>query len=995
MTKAQIKKWKLKELKKCMMDASYFITKYCKIQHPQKGRIPFDLYEFQEDCISDFEQHRLNIILKSRQLGISTVSAGYSLWKCMFTEDFNILVIATKSTVASALVKKVKIMYNDLPEWMKDKKMKTLRIEDNVQSQGFINGSKITAESCTEESGRSSSNSLLIIDEGAFIKNNLIESLWTAAWPTLSTGGRTIVLSCVVGNTFIFTDDGIKQIKDFVPNDGIGGDYNITDYNVLGMNKTRNGNLFHNNGKVKTKKIITKYSELEGSYNHKLWACKGGKYDWYKLEQLNVGDWVNVQYGMNLWGNNDDISDFKPIYSNKHKHIFNPQTLTPDMLYLMGLYISEGSSYKTINDKGLVTGFALTITCGDDITPIFNKLNINYFTSDNMHYAISSHTLMQFMEYLGFDLSLKANDKQIPSRILEMGKDNISALLSGIFDSNGYISSRHQVGINLNSETLIQQIRQLLLNFGMTSKYYVVSKESVSGYNDKHKHFDSGFNCDNFRLELSKYNSQSFKQLIGFRFYRKQQLLENVNHTKLNHTKNVVPYSLELVNDLFDNSNETTWSLRQNHKLRIESVVNKTKTHHTKHITHDTINRLYEIVKDDLSIQEKEKIDKILIPNSEWVQIKEIKESENLTYDFSLPETDDFWSHSILYNGILGHQTPNGKQGWFHKMWVQSENKENKFNTIKLHWTVHPDRDQAWRDEQTAVLGVDKASQECDTSFLSSGITVIEPSILNHYRKNTIEPIEMRGQMKDYWVWKYPQQGIDYIVVADVGRGDSADFSACHVIDVVNVEQVAEYKGKIGTKEYGRFLVAIATEYNNALLVVENATIGWAVLQEIIDLQYQNLFYTVKDLQIADIETFTKKGLDLKNKEDMTPGFTTSLKTRPLIIERMQAYLMEKTPIINSKRLISEFEVFVWLRNKAQAQSGYNDDLVMAFAIAIWIRETTLKLRQAGLDLTRVMMNSSFNKDNATVYSTKNIIHDSYTMNNRQTHGDMDISWLI
>ena len=58
---------------------------------------------------------------------------------------------------------------------------------------------------------------------------------------------------------------------------------------------------------------------------------------------------------------------------------------------------------------------------------------------------------------------------------------------------------------------------------------------------------------------------------------------------------------------------------------------------------------------------------------------------------------------------------------------------------------------------------------------------------------------------------------------------------ACHVIDIEESSQVAEYKGKLDTKDFGNFLVSLATEYNNALLVVENANIGWAVIQQIID----------------------------------------------------------------------------------------------------------------------------------------------------------------
>ena len=89
---------------KCAKNPVYFFKKYCYIQHLSRGKILFNLYDFQEDLMGDFRENRFNVILKSRQLGISTLSAGYSLWLMLFHEDKNVLVIATKQEVAKNLV---------------------------------------------------------------------------------------------------------------------------------------------------------------------------------------------------------------------------------------------------------------------------------------------------------------------------------------------------------------------------------------------------------------------------------------------------------------------------------------------------------------------------------------------------------------------------------------------------------------------------------------------------------------------------------------------------------------------------------------------------------------------------------------------------------------------------------------------------------------------------------------------------------------------------
>ena len=152
------------EYKRCSQDPVHFMRKYCIIQHPTKGKMYFNLYPFQEETLKDLKEHRYNIILKSRQLGISTLSAGYALWCMIFKSDYNVLVIATKQDVAKNLVTKVRVMHDNLPSWLKGK-----TLEDNKLSLRFKNGSQIKAISSKGDAGRSEALSLLVIDEAAFV----------------------------------------------------------------------------------------------------------------------------------------------------------------------------------------------------------------------------------------------------------------------------------------------------------------------------------------------------------------------------------------------------------------------------------------------------------------------------------------------------------------------------------------------------------------------------------------------------------------------------------------------------------------------------------------------------------------------------------------------------------------------------------------------------------------------------------------------------------
>ena len=360
---------------------------------------------------------------------------------------------------------------------------------------------------------------------------------------------------------------------------------------------------------------------------------------------------------------------------------------------------------------------------------------------------------------------------------------------------------------------------------------------------------------------------------------------------------------------------------------------------------------------------------------------------------------EDIWvsAQSTLSTGgdAIILSTPNGVGNFFHKTWVDAEENNNSFNTIRLHWSVHPERDQGWRDEQEKLLGPKGAAQECDCDFVSSGDTVIDPQLLQFYKESYCQdPLEKTGFDGNLWKWEYPDYNKGYMVVADVARGDSSDYSACHVIDIEQATQVAEYKGKLDTKDFGNFLVALATEYNEALLVVENANIGWAVIQQIIDRSYKNLFYMSKDLKYVDVEHQMTNRYRAEER-GMVAGFSTTQKTRPLIISKLDDYFREKSVTVRSHRLIDELFTFIWKGNRAEAMKSYNDDLVMSFSIGLWVRDTALRLRQEGIDLTKRALGGIASQQHSGVYGGTPSGLENNPWTQRVGDVDEDLTWLI
>lgn len=184
------------EIKKCFEDPIYFINNYCKIPTTTQGLVSFNTFKYQDELIHKFETNRFNVVLKARQLGISTLTAGYATWLMIFKENKSCLVLATKLGTAANLIYKVAEMYSHLPEWLKIAKVKL----NNRNEFRLSNGSFIKAESTEKSSGRSEALSLLIVDEAAHVDNLDGETgLWTSISPTLSRGGSCIAISTPAG----------------------------------------------------------------------------------------------------------------------------------------------------------------------------------------------------------------------------------------------------------------------------------------------------------------------------------------------------------------------------------------------------------------------------------------------------------------------------------------------------------------------------------------------------------------------------------------------------------------------------------------------------------------------------------------------------------------------------------------------------------------------------------------------------------------------------
>lgn len=305
------------------------------------------------------------------------------------------------------------------------------------------------------------------------------------------------------------------------------------------------------------------------------------------------------------------------------------------------------------------------------------------------------------------------------------------------------------------------------------------------------------------------------------------------------------------------------------------------------------------------------------------------------------------WSTVSTGGRAIVFSTPKGRN-YFQQLWVGAEVPElepnkvgqickgvgkNGFHGIKLPWFVHPERDDEWFDAQSRALDARGVAQELLCSFEGSSLTFFSQTSIDYVRNLSFPPIAFTGpggKGLDLQIWKNAEEGHQYVLSADVARGDAEDYSAFHVFDITKSEVVAEYLGKIPPDRFGEWLIEVGKKYNMALIVAEKNTVGIATAIKLRDSGYPNLYY---DQELANkMLTMTPD-----EKKDCLPGFTITPKNREKILENLEQVIRNNHLRLYSTRFVSEMESFIWNGKRGQALKKRHDDLIMAMAIGLQV----------------------------------------------------------
>jgi hypothetical protein len=278
--------------------------------------------------------------------------------------------------------------------------------------------------------------------------------------------------------------------------------------------------------------------------------------------------------------------------------------------------------------------------------------------------------------------------------------------------------------------------------------------------------------------------------------------------------------------------------------------------------------------------------------------------------------------------------TVNGIGNWYHDVYQAAINGENAFNAIDIRWKEHPEYNHhpdfeylyeemraknldihKWEETTKANMPKKQWLQEYECSFLGTGDTFIEGDILKEISSQTSENYRTKynNRMR---VWQEPQPHYTYLISCDTSLGRNRDYSAFHVINMYNGQQVAEfYSNRTPINDFAKIISSEGMLYNVAHVICERNTIGNNLIDWLYNIhEYENLW--------AD------------EKGDL--GFQVTAKNRDSILAELEEALRTDLVKINSTRTCDELMTFIINQSgKVQAEKGHHDDLIMSLALAI------------------------------------------------------------
>lgn len=874
-------------LKRCKEELIFFAEKaYQIIDKSTNKLIRFKLNRIQKyywDNHSAFDY-----IIKSRKGGISTFNIARFIHKCNFFQNKRTIMLTQNDDATTKMFRErvMPMVKNSL--WPMNVKIK--------ESEGMIE----------------------FIDTGSTFY------IGTAGSKKFGRGSDiTDYHLCLSGETRIVTKDGyIKKINELNDNDTVIT-HNSKLVKVKSISKIPLS--IKGGGLISVSSLGNRAFPIVMTPDHKVISCFGNKKHLSGPEWVESGKLVckkpykdGSYVGTPIVSIREDVKEVEMPKCSRKKQGCVPKTrnfaTNFDFGWICGLYLAEGTVCKAKRKTGTYST-RVAFSLHEKETYIIDKIkhilsdlgNITIITRPNSKSIIVTLYNSSFAGLIDSLMGGKTN-KHIPEQMFGYGKEFMRGLVSGYIDGDGHIHKQdNSVAVSSICPQILIQVRDILLALGYG--YGSLSRRDAGVW--------YGRNCKEiYTLNISGIASFNLKKDLGY-------METNIDRERSSH-----------------------WIIKDGY---VWNPVYDIKTAEPEKF-------VYDIVLDDED--HSFRTISFITHNSEFAHWDD-------------PEVLTAVEEALMDDaeGVI-ETTANGIN-FAHQLWKKSSQGNSRYKSIFIPWVLddtyrikgisgfnditseekdlidvfNVDMEQiAWRRKKRKDMSqVELFPQEypitAEEAFISSSAMVFDWISLMEHEKFCKHP-GWQGILQDMGeeirfkpvsggslrIWKMPTLDHTYVIGSDIAEGvKNGCFSTAFILDINEMEQVAEYHGHIPPDEFGDSLFSLGRFYNTALLIPESwPGCGAVTMNKLISSRYPNLWKRDKS--------------DYSHKADsQLYGWETTKRTKPLMIHKMSEGIKDFAFKIRSSALIDECRSFVYDGESMEPQEGCFSDRVMACGIAWFV----------------------------------------------------------
>ena len=782
--------------------------------------MPMTLWAAQEHYIRN-RTHR-DIILKGRQMGISTGVLAANFHHLLTHPYTNIGLIAHKDDVAEFLLQTVHRFYDHLPDprpkvdWKSASRIRFPLLDASIH---------IESAAATTIGRGENLNTIHLSEIAQWYETNTVE-LFAGITQTVSLGGF-ITIECYDEETEVMTDGGWVKFKE------LNGDSLLLSKDRLTNKAYYAKPIRLVKERVRTKLIhfLTEYVDLLVTSNHNIWCAYGQNKSFNFMPADRAEDTWRFAWDTSfIWEGWNKKFFHLPSYRDECHKKTHPGTDIPMDLFLqyLGYFVSEG----WISGDSIAVGQSYNSSSFDNMRICCEKV-AKYLDKSCHVDRLPQHANFRINDIRLVSYLLPyTKPKRIPREFMDLSRRQLRILLGAYWEGDGERARRRCFSV---SKELADSIQEILFKLGF--------RATIRPRSGTNKNWKDGWTV-----------SYTDKQTDWRRVRYKRDRVDYDGYI----------YCVRLASD-------NLLLVRRNGKV--------------------------------------------------------------------------VWS---------GNSTPRGRGGFFYRLYEGAKRGDIPYKTFFYPWwyaseyqlpiekPLELNREErllvdnqglthqqiAWRRLKIAELK-DLFYQEYPENdvdcWLSSETSVFDGVSLRRYLLNAKEG-RKEGNLT---IWKDAMGGKSYIIGVDVGGGlPKGDFSVACVLDTKTNEHCATLRGRIAPDLFAEELVRLGNRYNNALMAVERMSHGHTVLRILLEHNYPRLYY-YRDYNVA------------LNIEVSQPGWLTSGRTRPMMIDTFSSAIRSGDLITWSENLLKEASSFQFIGQKAEAPAGEHDDELMAMMIAVIVREQT------------------------------------------------------